>query len=31
MTEHASLADTAFTENGPVDVVHLNALYRLIE
>jgi ribosomal protein S18 acetylase RimI-like enzyme len=30
MTEHAPLADITFTENGPVDVAHLNALYRLI-
>jgi ribosomal protein S18 acetylase RimI-like enzyme len=30
MTEHASLADISFTENGPVDVAQLNALYRLI-
>ena len=30
MHEHLSLADITFTENGPVDVAHLNALYRLI-
>jgi predicted GNAT family acetyltransferase len=30
MNEQASLADIAFTENGPVDVAQLNALYRLI-
>jgi ribosomal protein S18 acetylase RimI-like enzyme len=30
MTEHAALADITFTENGPVDVAQLNALYRLI-
>ncbi len=30
MNEHASLADIIFTENGPLDVAQLNALYRLI-
>ncbi len=30
MTEHASLTDVTFTENGPMDVAELNALYRLI-
>ena len=30
MTEPASLADITFTENGPVDMAQLNALYRLI-
>lgn len=30
MTEHALLADITFTENSPVDVAQLNALYRLI-
>jgi ribosomal protein S18 acetylase RimI-like enzyme len=30
MAAHASLADISFTENGPVDVAQLNALYRLI-
>jgi ribosomal protein S18 acetylase RimI-like enzyme len=30
MNEHASLADMTFTENGPVDVAQLHALYRLI-
>jgi ribosomal protein S18 acetylase RimI-like enzyme len=30
MTEPASLAEITFTENGPVDVAELNALYRLI-
>jgi ribosomal protein S18 acetylase RimI-like enzyme len=30
MNEHVSLADITFTENGPVDVTQLNALYRLI-
>jgi ribosomal protein S18 acetylase RimI-like enzyme len=30
MGEHASLQDICFTENGPVDVARLNALYRLI-
>jgi hypothetical protein len=30
MTEHAPLADITFTENGPLDVAQLNALYRLI-
>ena len=30
MNEHAALAHITFTENGPVDVVQLNALYRLI-
>src|ERR1051325_2085881 len=30
MSEHASLADITFTENGPVDVAQLNALYRCI-
>ena len=30
MNEHASLADIIFTEDGPIDVVQLNALYRLI-
>ena len=30
MHKHASLADITFTENGPVDVAQLNALYRLI-
>jgi ribosomal protein S18 acetylase RimI-like enzyme len=30
MSEHAPLAAITFTENGPVDVAQLNALYRLI-
>ena len=30
MTEPASLAAITFTENGPVEVAELNALYRLI-
>ena len=30
MNEPASLADITFTENGPVDVAQLNALYRSI-
>ena len=30
MNEQASLANITFTENGPVDVTQLNALYRLI-
>jgi len=30
MNEHASLADMIFTEDGPIDVAQLNALYRLI-
>ena len=30
MNERASLADITFTENGPVDVAQLNALYRVI-
>ena len=30
MPEHASLADITFTENGPVDVAQLNALYGII-
>ena len=30
MNRHTSLADITFTENGDVDVVQLNALYRLI-
>jgi ribosomal protein S18 acetylase RimI-like enzyme len=30
MNEQASLADITFTENGPVDVAQLNALYRVI-
>ena len=30
MPEHASLAGITFTENGPVDVAQLNALYGLI-
>ncbi len=30
MTDGQSLADITFTENGPVDIAHLNALYRLI-
>src|ERR1700704_6092574 len=30
MNRHASFADSTFTENGPVDVTQLNALYRLI-
>lgn len=30
MSEHALPAGVTFTENGPVDVAQLNALYRLI-
>jgi ribosomal protein S18 acetylase RimI-like enzyme len=30
MNKQASSADFTFTENGPVDVAQLNALYRLI-
>lgn len=30
MNEHVSFADITFTENGPVDVTQLHALYRLI-
>ena len=30
MNEHAPLADITFTENGPVDVAQLHALYRVI-
>jgi ribosomal protein S18 acetylase RimI-like enzyme len=30
MPEHALLEDITFTENGPVDVAQLNALYGLI-
>jgi predicted GNAT family acetyltransferase len=30
MSEHASLTDITFTENGPVDVAQLNDLYRCI-
>src|SRR5919199_3784679 len=30
MHEPTSLADITFTENGPIDVTQLNALYRLI-
>jgi ribosomal protein S18 acetylase RimI-like enzyme len=30
MTAHASVADITFTENSPVDVARLNALYQVI-
>src|SRR5262245_19500427 len=30
MNEQTSLADITFTENGYVEVAHLNALYRLV-
>lgn len=30
MNNHASLVDIIFTEDGPIDVAQLNALYRLI-
>jgi hypothetical protein len=31
MDERASLADISFAENGQLDVVQLNALYRLMD
>lgn len=30
MNEHASLVDITFTENGPIDIAQLHALYRVI-